>query len=78
MALVGVAVPAGPAALTEMAYVVAEEFASLGFDETRLLRLFRTAAYAGPHRAYRALGEPAVRAIIAECLAARGRRPEGG
>ncbi len=72
MELRGVAVPGTPEALREMAYVFAEEFARLGFDEARLLRLFRTPFYGGLHRAYRALGEPAVRAIIAECVGVWG------
>ena len=75
MALVGVVLPAHPAAMEDMAYVFAEELARLGFDEARLLRVFRTPFYAGPHRAYRALGEPAVRVIVAECL--RVWRPSG-
>ena len=78
MALVGVELPADSAALTEMAYVFAEEFARLGFDAARLLRLFRNSSYAGPHHAYRALGEPAIRDIIAECVGVWGRRPAGG
>ncbi len=68
MALVAVEVPAGPAALEDMAYVFAEEFARLGFDESRILRLFRTPFYAGPYRVRQALGEDAVRAIVAECV----------
>ena len=68
--LVGVELPAGPEALETMAYVFAEEFARLGFDEARLLRLFRDPLYAAPHRAFQVLGEPRVRAIIAECVRA--------
>ena len=81
MALVGVVLPAHPAAMEDMAYVFAEELARLGFDEARLLRVFRSPFYAGPHRAYRALGEPAIGAIVAECLRAWGRSertPEAG
>jgi len=72
--LVGVALPAGPEALTDMAYVFAEEFARLGFDEARLLRVFRNPFYAGPHRAYCVLGEAAIRAIVAECVRVWGPR----
>jgi hypothetical protein len=78
MELVGVAVPADADVWREMAYVFAEEFARLGFDAARLLRLFRHSFYAGPHHAYRALGEPAIRDIIAECVGVWGRRPAGG
>ncbi len=70
MELCGVALPADAEAVREMAYVFAEEFARLGFGEARLLRLFRHPFYAGPHQAYRELGEAAVRAIIAECVRA--------
>jgi hypothetical protein len=75
MELVGIELPAGPSAMTEMAYVFAEEFARLGFDETWLLRVFRNRHYAGPHQAYRALGEPVIRDIVAECVRAWGGRP---
>jgi hypothetical protein len=68
--LVGVELPSGPEALEAMAYVFAEEFARLGFDEARLLRLFRSPLYAAPHCAFRALGEARVRAIVAECVRA--------
>jgi hypothetical protein len=68
--LIGVELPARPEALEAMAYVFAEEFARLGFDEARLLRLFQSARYAAPHRALQALGEPRVRAIVAECVQA--------
>jgi hypothetical protein len=66
--LVGVLMPAGAETMREMAYVFAEEFARLGLDETGLLRLFRNPFYAGPHQAYRALGEPVVREIVRECV----------
>ena len=75
MALVGVALPAHAEAMEDMAYVFVEELARLGFNQARLLRVFRSPFYAGPHRAYRALGEPAIRAIVAECL--RAWRPSG-
>jgi hypothetical protein len=77
MELVGVALPAEVETMREMAYVFAEEFARLGFDETRLLRLFRNPFYAGLHRAYRALGEPMVREIVTECIRVWGRMRSG-
>jgi hypothetical protein len=70
--LVGVALPAGAETMREMAYIFAEEFARMGYDETRLLRLFRNPFYAGLHQAFRALGEPVVREIVAECVRAWG------
>ncbi|MFQ5520014.1 MAG: hypothetical protein ACE5FK_01340 [Candidatus Methylomirabilia bacterium] len=83
--LVGVVLPAEAAAFQEMAYVFAEEFARTGFDEARLMRLFRNPFYAGAHQVYRKLGEPAVREIVEECvrvwgrgrLVAEGTTPEG-
>ncbi len=78
MELVGVPVPADGQVWREMAYVFAEEFARLGYDAPRLLALFRSPFYAGLHRAWRALGEAEVRAIVAECVGAWGRRPAGG
>lgn len=73
--LVGVGLPAEAATMGEMAYVFAEEFARLGFDEGRLLRLFKNPSYRGPHQAYRALGEPAIREIVKECIQVWGRHP---
>ena len=66
--LAGVVLPAEAETMREMAYVFAEEFARLGFDETRLLRLFRNPFYAGLHGTYRALGESVVREIVRECV----------
>jgi hypothetical protein len=85
MLLVGVALPAGRAAQVEMVRVFAEEYARMGFDEERILGLFRRPFYAGAHNALRALGEEAVRALVSEAAAPwRGLRvvdrvaPEGG
>jgi hypothetical protein len=78
MELVGVALPADAGAMKEIAYVFAEEFARLGYDERGLLRMFRNPFYAGAHRAYRALGEEAVSGIISECVRVWGRRPSAG
>ncbi len=78
--LVGVALPADAAAVRDMAWVFAEEFARLGFDTRRILGLFRTPFYAGAHAALRALGDVEIAAIVDECVRAWGRRtapPEG-
>ena len=72
--LVGVGLPAEAGTMTEMAYVFAEEFCRMGFDAERILCLFANPFYAGAHRAYRALGEPALRAIVEECVGVWGRR----
>jgi len=71
--LVGVRLPANEDALVEMAYTFAEEFAALGHDQDRILRMFRNTRFGGPHKAYRALGEEAVLGIVAECARVFGR-----
>jgi hypothetical protein len=73
LGLVGVALPASRATIEDMAYAFAEEFVRMGHDEPWLLRVFRSPLYAGPHQAYRVLGDAAVRAIVQECLQALGR-----
>ena len=58
MELVGVRLPVeGDTALREMAECFAEEFIRLGHSEEETLGLFRDPFYAGPHEAYRNLGE---------------------
>mgnify|MGYP001560186089 CR=1 FL=1 len=76
--LVGVSLPADPEAVRDMAWVFAEEFARLGFDVGRILRLFRSPFYAGAHQALRALGEAEVTAIADECVSVWGRRHASG
>ena len=71
--LVGVRLPADEDGLVEMAYTFAEEFAVLGHDEDRILRMFHNRRFGGPHAAYRALGEGVVRVIVAECTRVFGR-----
>jgi hypothetical protein len=66
--LVAVELPAGPESMREMAAAFADEFAALGFDETRLLALFRHPQYAGAHLAYCCLGEGAIRELIRESV----------
>ena len=65
---VGVFLPAEAKTIREMVYVFAEEFARMGYDEARLLRVFRNPFYAGAHQAYRVLGEQAVSEIVRECV----------
>ena len=79
--LVGVLLPAEAETVREMVYVFAEEFARMGYDEARLLRVFRNPFYAGAHRAYSVLGEQAVGEIVGECVRVWRRTrpvPEGG
>ena len=71
--LVGVSLPADRESIRQMAISFADEFAALGFDEQRLLKLFRTSFYAGAHRAFRILGESEIRKIIRESVRIWGR-----
>ena len=71
--LVGVRLPGDEDGLVEMAYTFGEEFAALGQDEKRILRMFQSPRFGGPHAAYRALGEEVVRGIVAECVRVFGR-----
>ncbi len=76
MTLVGVVCPtADEGAMREMAECFIEEYVRLGFDEARLLRLFRTQGFAGPNMAWQTLGEEAIRAMIAEQLGCRRTAP---
>jgi len=72
-ALIGVALPASADTTEEMAYVFAEEFARMGFDRRRLMKIFKRPVYAGSHRAYQELGEQRIGKIVDECLAIWGR-----
>lgn len=73
MMLVGVALPAGRDSQVEMARVFAEEYARMGFDEDRILGLFRRPFYAGAHNALRELGEDTIRAIVRDTTRVWGR-----
>jgi hypothetical protein len=73
MVLVGTEVAADSQTDLEMAYTFAEEFARLGFDEKRLLRIFTSPSYAGAHRLLQALGEEPIRDVIREVLNTWGR-----
>ncbi len=65
MELVGVRLPVeGDTALREMAECFAEEFIRLGRSEEEILGLFKDPFYAGPHEAYRNLGEDWIREVI--------------
>jgi hypothetical protein len=71
--LVGVSLPGDEETTREMAAAFAEEFALLGFDEARLLALFRRPHYEGAHRAYLLLGEEEIRRIVTEATSFFGR-----
>ena len=58
--------------MREMACTFAEEFARMGHDGPKILRMFQNPFYAGAYNTYRALGHAATATIIDQCLA-RGR-----
>ncbi len=75
MTLHGVMFDAGSdQAHREMAACFIEEYIRLGFDRAGLIKLFQTRGYAGPHMAWRILGEEAVVAMIDEMLIRWGPR----
>ena len=76
MELVGVSVPGDEESLRDMAWAFAEELARDGRDSREILAIFGDASYAGPHLAWRTLGEPEVCGIVAECVHVLGRRGE--
>jgi hypothetical protein len=62
---VGIRLPtADDSALREMVACFAEEFLRLGHAPHDVLALFRDPFYAGPHEAYRRLGESRIRETI--------------
>jgi hypothetical protein len=65
-------VPEDVEEMREMACACAEEFARMGHDGPKILRMFQNPFYTGAHNTYRALGHAATAAIIDRCLA-RGR-----
>ena len=72
--LVGVSVPGDEAATREMAEAFADEFAQMGFDRGRLLRLFASPFYAGAHAARQLLGDAEITGIVEESLRVYGGR----
>jgi len=77
MTLHGVVLDSGappPEAIREMAECFVEEYARMGFDPQRILRMFQTRGYAGCHMAYEELGEAAIRTMIDEIVKRWGPR----
>ncbi len=72
MALVAVTLDADAAAEDEMARCLVEEYLREGWDERRLLALFRNPFYRALHVIYQARGEEGVRSLIAEVAATWG------
>ena len=75
MTLHGVVVETGnDSATREMASCFIEEFLSMGFDRTRLIKMFKHPGYSGPHMAYCELGEAAIVDLIEQHMNIRGHR----
>ena len=72
--LVGVSLPGEEASTREMAEAFADEFAQMGFDRDRLLRLFSNPFYAGAHAARELLGDALIVRIVEDSLRAYGSR----
>jgi len=70
--LVGVSLPGDEAATREMAEAFADEFAQMGFDRQRLLRLFGDPFYRGAHAARELLGDAEITRIVVESLRVYG------
>ena len=66
--LVGVGVTCSDEDLRSMAASFASELAQLGNDARRIVSLFEKPFYAGPHLAWRTLGEEQVRHIVKESV----------
>jgi hypothetical protein len=65
-------------AMRDMAECFIDEYARLGFDANRILHLFSTRGYAGPHLALQVLGEGRIRDMVNLVLARWGGRRDGG
>ncbi len=72
--LAGVSLPGDEAATREMAAAFADEFAQMGFDRERLLKLFANPFYAGAYAARQLLGDAEITRIVGESLRVYGGR----
>ncbi|MBI1825187.1 MAG: hypothetical protein HY287_11090 [Planctomycetes bacterium] len=61
-------------AVGEMAECFIDEYARLGFDESRILRMFHNPGYAGPFMANEHLGEQTIRRLVTMVLERWGGR----
>lgn len=64
MELVGMVMPGEPGELEAMAECFVEEYVRLGWNETRLMTLFRSSMFMATNRIYRIKGEAWVRELI--------------
>jgi hypothetical protein len=69
MEMVGMVLPGEPGQLEAMAECLVEEYVRLGWDEERLMVLFRNPMFLATHRIHRQKGEPYVRALIQQVRA---------
>jgi hypothetical protein len=70
--LMGVSLPGDEAATREMAAAFADEFAQMGFDRERLLRLFSNPFFRAAHAARERLGDAEITRIVLESLRVYG------
>lgn len=70
--LVGMVLAGEPGELELMAECIIEEYVRLGWDEKRLMTIFRSPMFLATHRIYRQKGEPWVRELIGQVLAKWG------
>jgi hypothetical protein len=68
MELVGMVMPGEPGQLEVMAECLVEEYIRMGWDEERLMTLFKNPMFAATFRIYRHKGEEYVRALIRNIL----------
>jgi hypothetical protein len=66
--LVGSVVDCTRDELYEMAAAFAGELAQLGYGSSRIRRMFRRASYAGPHLAWRELGETEILRLVDDAV----------
>ena len=73
MELTGMVLPGEPGQLEAMAECFVEEYVRMGWDEQRLMTLFRHPMFLATHRIYRQKGEGYVRELIQRtCVKWRG------
>jgi len=68
MQLVGMVMPGEAGQLEAMAECIVEEYVRLGWDEKRLMTIFRSSMFLATNRIYQIKGEAWVRALIRQTL----------
>lgn len=69
----GVSTPATLEDIEEMAYVLAEEYASMGTPFDEIVAMFSSPEHAIPHHAWQVLGRGRIGEIAGECVGLFGR-----